>query len=99
MSNLQTCAVSFTDAEGIRHVAQVQAGSLYEAVARAVAAFRAASLLPVTIGLGVTFEVEVRTPAVVHSVGFHRLRDWLRANGKNPREQALKADLRKAVGL
>jgi hypothetical protein len=34
------CTVSFTDTNGILHSAEVEAESLYEAVARAVSEFR-----------------------------------------------------------
>src|SRR5258706_16266094 len=36
----RTCAVSFVDLRGIRHTAEVQADSLYEAVVLAVRVFR-----------------------------------------------------------
>jgi hypothetical protein len=38
---LRTCAVSFADVRGVRHTAEVQAETLYEAVVLAVRVFRA----------------------------------------------------------
>jgi hypothetical protein len=42
------CHVSFTDSEGIAHAVDIQAESLYEAVALAVAEFRQAEIIAET---------------------------------------------------
>jgi hypothetical protein len=59
------CTVSFTDPDGLRHSVNVQAETLYEAVALAVQAFREHQCAPTPMS---AFEVEARSPAVLHTV-------------------------------
>jgi hypothetical protein len=58
---VRTCTVSFTDTEGLRHSVNVQAESLYEAVALAVNMFREHGCVP---GPATAMEVEARSPGV-----------------------------------
>ena len=70
----RTCTVSFTDVEGLRHSVNVQAETLYEAVALAVRAFREHGCAP---GPARRMEVEAKTPSVTHTVSMAKVRDWL----------------------
>ena len=83
----RTCAVSFTDAEGIRHSVTVQAETLYEAVALAVRAFREHDCAP---GPASQLEVEARSPAVTHTVSLTKVRDWLESSAKSPKDRIMK---------
>ena len=60
---IERCSVSFTDADGIPHAVHVQAESLYEAVALAVAAFREDRLCPRPAS-STEFTVSIERPAV-----------------------------------
>ncbi len=59
------CAVSFSDTDGITHTARVQAESLYEAVALAVAEFRQDQLVPLipVVWSGPAVEVKFGPPS------------------------------------
>lgn len=88
---IRICTVSFTDHEGIRHSVNVQAETLYEAVALAMAAFGEHHCLP---GPASTMEVEARRPGVTHTVSMAKVRDWLGAAAKSPREKIMKERLK-----
>ena len=65
------CRVSFTDIEGIPHSVEVQAESLYEAVALAVAEFRTDNLTSET-GPMTEFTIAIQRPAVEHHIKLGR---------------------------
>ena len=62
---MNRCRVSFTDTNGIPHDVEVQAESLYEAVALAVAEFRA-DKLTAEVGPMTEFVIAIHRPAVEH---------------------------------
>ena len=88
---VRTCIVSFTDHEGIRHSVNVQAETVYEAVALAMSAFGEHHCLP---GPASQMEVEARSPGVTHSVSMAKVKNWLAASAKSPREKILKERLK-----
>ena len=90
----RTCAVSFTDSEGITHSTEVSAASLYEAAVLALAEFRRSGIAAVTPGPGTRLRVEVKAPAVTHELSVGKLTAWLEGSGKTPAEQALKTRLK-----
>ena len=69
----------------------VQADTLYEAVALAVRAFREHDCAP---GAMSQMEVEARSPAVTHTVSMRKVEDWLNGGAKSPRERLLKERLK-----
>ena len=91
----RTCTVSFTDTEGLRHSVNVQAETLYEAVALAVREFREHDCTP---GAMSTMEVEARSPAVTHTVSMGKVEDWVNGGAKSPRERLLKERLKGLMG-
>lgn len=88
---VRNCTVSFTDHEGIRHSVDVQAETVYEAVALAMAAFGEHQCMP---GPASQMEVEARSPSVTHRVNMAKVRDWLGASAKSPREKVIKDRLK-----
>ena len=88
---VQTCAVSFTDTDGLRHSVNVQAETLYEAVALAVKVFREHNCEP---GPASQLEVEARNPSVTHTVTMNKVRDWVERSAKSPRERLVKERLK-----
>ena len=60
------CSVSFADSGGLSHLIHVQAESLYEAVARAIAGFRDDPLVP-RPGSTTEFTVVIERPVREHS--------------------------------
>ena len=88
---VRTCTVSFTGPDGIRHSVNVQAETLYEAVALAVRAFREHDCAP---GPASTLEVEARSPSVTHTVSMQKVQDWLRSAAKSPADRITKDRLK-----
>lgn len=87
----QPCVVSYTDPNGFRHSVEVQAGSLYEAVAIAVKAFRDHDCAP---GPASLIEVEVKRPGVRHSVTMRKVQEWAEGTAKSPAEIIMKKRLK-----
>lgn len=77
------CRVSFSDPEGIDHAVEVQADSLYEAVALAVAEFRLDSVTnrPAPIA---EFIVSVHRPAVEHRIRLSQVLKWVEGTRDGP---------------
>ena len=73
------CRVSFTDEEGIPHAVEVQADSLYEAVALAVAEFRADDLTAAP-GPMTEFTVSIQRPAIEHRIRLSLVSKWAESN-------------------
>lgn len=73
------CRVSFTDAEGIPHAVEVQADSLYEAVALAVAEFRV-DALTATPDPMTEFTVSIQRPAIEHRIRLSQVSRWAEIN-------------------
>jgi hypothetical protein len=61
---VRACSVSFVDVRGIRHTAEVQAESLYEAAVLAVNAFRGDPWIE-RVGPSTVLDIEIRAPASV----------------------------------
>ena len=62
------CLVSVTDSDGVRHSVTVSAGSLFEAAAAGVAAFRREGWAATALTSNATVRVKVQPPPVVHDV-------------------------------
>lgn len=73
------CRVSFVDPDGIPHAVEVQADSLFEAVAMAVAEFRADPMTGVP-GAMTEFTVAIHRPAVEHKVRLGQVTKWAEGN-------------------
>lgn len=90
---VRTCVVSFTDVRGIRHAAEVQADSLFEAVVLGVRVFRndpwVERIPPATV-----LDVEIREPATKHSVSLRQVERYLDGASSSPNEGVRKAKLK-----
>jgi hypothetical protein len=89
------CIVSYLDLDGIRHSVEVQADSLYEAAVLAIKVFRDHGWEPPPLA---KLEVEIRT-SITHEVTYKKVKQWLRAGAKSPKEQADKERLRELLGI
>lgn len=76
-ASLNRCRVSFTDTNGILLDIDVQAESLYEAVALAVAEFRAEG--PMT-----EFVIAIHRPAVEHRIRLSQVTQWAKRTRDGP---------------
>jgi hypothetical protein len=91
------CVVSFVDTESIAPSVEVEAHSLYEAGALALAEFRSSGVVP-RIGPAIVLQIEVRRPATRHKLSVSTVEAWLASGSKNPSEQAVKVRLKEALG-
>jgi hypothetical protein len=69
------CSVSFEDSEGITHSAHVQAESLYEAVALAVAEFQQDPMVPHPAPT-TQFLIAIDRPAIEHRIRLSQVSRW-----------------------
>ncbi len=91
--SLKACAVSFTDIRGIKHTADVEAESLYEAAVQGIRRLNQDPWIE-RIGPGTKLEIEVREPAVKHALSVEQVERWLAGSTKNPTEATKKAKLK-----
>jgi hypothetical protein len=90
MCPLRTCRVTATGLDGVSHSIEVQASSLYEAAASAVAAFRQEGWAEGALTPNARLRVEVQLPATVHEVPLKAVEQWLRSPNAGPRDYATK---------
>jgi hypothetical protein len=76
------CRVSFTDGDGIPHQVEVQADSLYEAVALAVVEFRTDSLTEIP-GPMTEFTVAIHRPEVEHKIRLAQVTKWAESTARD----------------
>ncbi len=68
--------VSYTDGEGVEHAVQVEADSLYEAVALAVAEFPQGEIMTDLPGPMTEFRVTVLRKPIEHRIRLDRVTTW-----------------------
>ena len=90
---LKQCAVSFTDVRGIRHTADVEAESLYEAAVQGIRRLNQDPWIE-RIGPGTKLEVEVREPSTRHTLSVEQVERWLAGATANPTEATKKKKLK-----
>lgn len=88
---VKKCVVSFKDPDGFRHSVEIEAESLYEAISLAAYAFNEHGCAP---GFASEIQIEVKAPAVVHTVTLKRVMDWTEGGAKSPKERVLKERLK-----
>ncbi|HWO01732.1 MAG TPA: hypothetical protein VNS63_20925 [Blastocatellia bacterium] len=87
---MATCVVSYTDLDGLRHAAELEANSLYEAAVRAIVVFRKHDCEPRTL---TKLEIEVKT-SVIHTLTRKQVQEWLNQGAKTPKDAVTKEELR-----
>jgi hypothetical protein len=93
-----TCRVSFTDGADVTHTVTVSASSLYEAAVLGIVEFKKSGFAFANIGPATRLTINVEPPATTHELSVGKLQAWLDTNGKTPREQAAKVNLRQLLG-
>jgi hypothetical protein len=89
---LRSCTVSIRDLEGVTHTVRVEGESLFEAAARAVAAFREQGWAADALTANAVLHIEVHAPSVVHEVPLRAVERWLRSPSVSPKEAAMKIE-------
>jgi hypothetical protein len=95
------CRVSYRDIEAVRHEVQVEADSLYEAVAKAVHVFRKNHWDGHPPGPGCEFTVEIRPePSVRYTVSLSKVEQHAKyATARGPSDILRKQRLRQLLGV
>jgi hypothetical protein len=89
----KTCIVSFQGPSGIRHAAEVEAESLYEAAVLGVRRLNQ-SIWSENVGPATVLDIEVREPGSRHSISLQQVERWLAGATTNPNEASKKAKLK-----
>lgn len=93
MSGPKKCVVSFRDRDGVEHVAEVVAASLYEAGALALQQFRRCDWSrEASLDAG-TLRVEV-CESNFYNLRVTDLENWLKRPGRTPREVTMRNNIR-----
>lgn len=79
---LSRCQVAFIDSYAVEHSIEVDAESLYEAVALAIAEFRAGEIKIVAPGPITEFRVTVLRKAIEHRIQLKQVMKWAEPNTK-----------------
>ena len=79
----------------MKRLVQVTVGTLFEAAALAVHAFKNDGF---TDFVSNVFKIEVREPVVKHQVTVGQLKTWLNGNVQDPRERTRREKLKVMVG-
>ena len=90
--------VTVSDMNGTAHTVQITASTLYEAVARGLAAIRGSEWVAgIAQGLNVV-KVSVASVPVEHQVKMQDFTNWLERKGGSPREVADRERVRSILG-
>jgi len=96
---VRSCHVTIRDVEGVDHVTQVTASTLYEAVALGLASLRGEEWVSaISEGLNAV-RVSVTNVPVEHCVKIQDFNTWLRRDGGTPRERADRSRIREILGI
>jgi hypothetical protein len=93
----RVCTVTFKAATGITHGVDVEAESLYEAAALALARLEKDGWIE-GLGPATKLEIEVRPPATRHIVSVQQLRNWVNGTTSSPAETLRRARLKRLLG-
>jgi hypothetical protein len=81
------CRVSFTDSEGIQHAVEVEADSLYEAVALAVTEFRKDEMNTARAGPMTEFSVIAYRKPLEHKIKLGQVMKWASLQPRKARRE------------
>ena len=89
------CVVKYVDTLGIEHAAKVEAESLFEAAVRGLHRLDSSFWTEEDVWDRMCITVEVYEEPTTHTVMIERLKRWIKSQGRHPREQAKKDELRR----
>ena len=93
------CRFSFTDQDGVLHAVEVDADSLYEAVAHAVAEFRASGPIKAAPGPTAEFTVTFYRKPIEHRIRLTQVEKWAAPTTKDGPAGIMKRErVRKLLG-
>jgi hypothetical protein len=95
----RSCRVTMQNSDGVSHSADVTAGSVYEAVAQGLVAFRKCDWAEGALETHGTVTVSVAEVRVDHHVRIADFTKWLERPGRTPREVSERHRIRSILGL
>jgi hypothetical protein len=96
---VRSCRVTIQDLDGVSHTIEVMAATLYEAVARGLAAIRGNEWVAgIAQGLNVV-RVSVADVRVEHEVKLMDFTKWMEKTGGSPREVSDRHRIRSILGI
>jgi hypothetical protein len=93
----RNCVVKYVDSFGVEHAAKVEAESLFEAAVRGLHRLDSSFWTEEDVFDRMFVTVEVHEEPTTHTVKIDRLKQWIKSQGRHPREQAKKDELRKPL--
>jgi len=93
----RTCVVRFTDSFGVEHAAKVEADSLFEAAIRGLYRLDSSFWTEEDVFDRMSVTVEVYEEPTTHTVMVDKLKHRIKSNGRHPREEAKKEELRRLL--
>jgi hypothetical protein len=91
------CVVKYVDDFGIEHAAKVEAESLLEAAVRGLHRLDSSFWTKENVWDRMCITVEVYEEPTTHTVMIERPKRWIKSQGRHPREEAKKVELRKLL--
>jgi hypothetical protein len=91
--------VTIQDLDGVSHTVEVMAGTLYEAVARGVAALRGNEWVKGIAQGPSVVKVSVADVRVEHEVKFAQFLKWLDRPPRSPRDVSARHEIRSFLGM
>jgi len=93
---VRSCLVTLVDGRGIRHTVEVTAETVFDAAARGLAAL-AESAWTDRPGPATRLDIEVRAPAVIHTITVQQLARWSQGTAASPDERLRKDRVRQIL--
>jgi len=93
----RNCVVKFVDNFGVEHAAKVEAESLFEAAVRGLHRLDSSFWTEEDVFDRMCVTIEVHEESTRHTVMVDKLKRWIKSQGRHPREQAKKEELRKML--
>jgi hypothetical protein len=96
---IRSCRVTIQDLDGVSHTVEVMATTLYEAVARGVAALRCTEWVAGIAQGPSLVKVSVADVRVEHEVKFSEFLKWLDRPPRSPRDVNARHEIRAILGM
>jgi hypothetical protein len=93
----RNCVVKYVDSFGVEHAAKVEAESLFEAAVRGLHRLDSSFWTEEDVFDRMCVTVEVHEEPTTHTVMIEKLKQWIKSQGRHPREQVKKDELRKLL--
>jgi hypothetical protein len=97
--SIRSCRVTIQDTDGVSHTVEVMAATLYEAVARGLAALRGNEWVAGVAQGPSVVKVSVADVRIEHAVKFADFMKWLDRPPRSPRDVSARHEIRVILGM